>query len=129
MIRVLQQGEMVICLIGSIGGIILSVLFAVTEPSKNNSTLALAVTAAFGLLALLQLVFVIQHVRHLGHLRWLWSALAVSLVLWYVPASANLWLYNASAGTVVYSYAGVLGLASVAIGILREVFSSWLVRA
>lgn len=120
MTRLLQQGEMVLCLFGSLGCIALSTVFAVTEPTKNRSALALMITGGFALLAVLQAMCVVGHARHLGRLWWLWSALAISLVLWIAPVETSFTLYNTSAAIVIYAYAGVLGLASGAIGVLRE---------
>ena len=121
MARLLQQGEMFLSLFGSLGCVALSILFALTEPTKNTSTLALVITVGFGLLALLLAACAVGHARHIGRLRWLWLALAISLVLWCAPTVASYMLYNASAAIGIYATAGVLGLASAAIGVLREI--------
>jgi len=121
MTRLLQQAETFLALLGGLGSVPLSVVLAATEPTKNRSALALAITGGFGVLALLLVVCAVQHARHIGQLRWVWPLLILSLALWYLPAVSSAMLYNASAGILIYSYAGILGLASVAVGILREI--------
>lgn len=92
------------------------------ETAKNTSPLALTITAGFVLLALWLAGSAVAHTRHIGRLRWPWLSLAISLVLWCAPLITEAHLYNISTAIVIYAYDGVLGIASVLIGALRELF-------